>query len=78
VIDSTSNEKKAMVAGGAMGGEYLEYLGKEEIASGLSPVEWDMFIESVITGYVDTLAELSMAENASPAELKAAVEGAQK
>lgn len=72
MIDSTSSEKAAMVAGGELGGEYLEHIGKTDLAT-LEPGEWAMFIESVVTGYVDKLAELSMAEHASPVELKAAV-----
>jgi hypothetical protein len=58
MIDPTPNEQAAMEAGGAAGGAYLEELGKSDLAS-LSPEEWRMLIEVIVTGYCDTLRELA-------------------
>ena len=39
MIDPTPNERAAMARGGAMGGEYLDSLGKTDLAQ-LSLEEW--------------------------------------
>ena len=58
MIDPTPNEKAAFVHGGAMGGEYLESIGKTDLES-LERKEWLIFIEAVVTGYCDHLQELA-------------------
>ena len=58
MIDPTPNEQAAMAAGGDAAGEYLESLGKSDLAT-LSPAEWRQLIEIVVTGYCDTLRELA-------------------
>ena len=58
MIDPTPNEQAAMAAGGEAAGEYLESLGKSDLAT-LSPAEWRQLIEIVVTGYCDTLRELA-------------------
>lgn len=58
MIDPTPNEAAAMIAGGRMGGEYLESIGKSDLAT-LTETEWDVFIEAVVTGYCDHLRELA-------------------
>ena len=58
MIDSTPNEMQAMTVGGQQGGEYLESLGKSDLAT-LTEAEWDRFIDAVVTGYCDHLRELA-------------------
>jgi hypothetical protein len=58
MIDPTPNEAEAMTVGGQQGGEYLESIGKSDLAS-LSETEWDRFIDAVVTGYCDHLRELA-------------------
>ena len=58
MIDPTPNEQAAMAAGGNAAGEYLESLGKSDLAT-LSPPEWRQLIEIVVTGYCDTLREFA-------------------
>lgn len=52
VVDPTKNEKQAMLAAGKLGGEYLEYLKKTDLAD-LTAEEYDTLIEAVVTGYLD-------------------------
>ncbi len=58
MIDPTPNEKAAMDAGGAAAGEYLESIGKSDLAT-LTVAEWQALIEAVVTGYCDTLRALA-------------------
>jgi hypothetical protein len=58
MIDPTPNERAAMAHGGAMGGEYLDSLGKIDLAQ-LSVDEWHTLIEVVVTGYCDHLRDLA-------------------
>jgi hypothetical protein len=58
MIDPTPNEMQAMTVGGQQGGEYLESLGKSDLAT-LTETEWDRFIDAVVTGYCDHLRELA-------------------
>ncbi|MCL7466075.1 DUF6511 domain-containing protein [Phaeovulum sp. NW3] len=58
MIDPTPNEAVAMTVGGQMGGEYLESIGKSDLAT-LTETEWDRFIDAVVTGYCDHLRELA-------------------
>jgi hypothetical protein len=58
MIDPTPNERQAMTVGGQQGGEYLESLGKSDLAT-LTETEWDRFIDAVVTGYCDHLRELA-------------------
>lgn len=58
MIDPTPNETAAMTVGGQYGGEYLESIGKSDLAT-LSETEWDRFIDAVVTGYCDHLRELA-------------------
>jgi hypothetical protein len=58
MIDPTPNESQAMTVGGQQGGEYLESIGKSDLAT-LSETEWDRFIDKVVTGYCDHLRELA-------------------
>jgi len=58
MIDPTPNESEAMTVGGQQGGEYLESIGKTDLAS-LTETEWDRFLDAVVTGYCDHLRELA-------------------
>ncbi|GAB4119036.1 MAG: hypothetical protein Kow00104_01180 [Rhodothalassiaceae bacterium] len=57
MIDPTPNEVAAMRHAGNMGGEYLDSLRKTDLAT-LTEEEWRSFIEAVVSGYVDHLADL--------------------
>jgi hypothetical protein len=50
MIDPTPNEAAAMTVGGQIGGEYLESMGKSDLAT-LTETEWDRFIDAFVTGY---------------------------
>lgn len=63
MIDPTPNEIAAMIAGGKAGGEYLDSLGKTDLAM-LSEQEWDIFVEAIVTGYCDHLRELAAKDRA--------------
>jgi hypothetical protein len=58
MIDPTEYEREAIAHGGAQAGEYLETLGKTDLAV-MTPQEWDAFIEVVVTGYVERLGEIA-------------------
>lgn len=58
MIDPTPNEMQAMSVGGQYGGEYLESIGKSDLAT-LTEAEWDRFLDAVITGYCDQLRALA-------------------
>ena len=58
MIDPTPNEAEAMTVCGQMGGEYLESIGKSDLAT-LTETEWDRFLDAVVTGYCDHLRELA-------------------
>lgn len=58
MIDPTPNESEAMNVGGQHGGEYLESIGKSDLAT-LTETEWDTFVEVIVTGYCDHLRELA-------------------
>lgn len=54
MTDPNAAEIAAMQHAGAMGGEYLESLGRTDLAT-LTPEEWHTFIAAVCGGYVDSL-----------------------
>lgn len=58
MIDPTPNERAAMAHGGAMGGEYLDSLGKTDLGQ-LSVDQWHTLIEVIVTGYCDHLHGLA-------------------
>ncbi len=58
MIDPTPNERAAMEHGSAMAGEYLDSLGKSDLAQ-FSLGEWQTLIEVIITGYCDHLRDLA-------------------
>ena len=58
MIDPTPNEQDALNAAGQTAGEYLDSLGKTDLAE-MEVSEWESLIESIITGYTDRLRELA-------------------
>ena len=54
MIDPNEDEVAAMQAAGALAGEYLEHLKKTDLAA-FTEGQWNTFIETVITGYVEEL-----------------------
>lgn len=58
MIDPTPNEKAALANAAQMGGEYLDSVGKTDLAT-LTVDEWATFIDCVVTGYCDHLRELA-------------------
>ena len=58
MIDATPNETAAMQQGGKMGGEYLDSIGKTDLAA-LSLDEWATFVACIVSGYCDHLRDLA-------------------
>jgi hypothetical protein len=58
MIDTTEYEREAIAHGGSLAGEYLETLGKTDLAV-MTPQEYDAFNEVAITGYVERLGEIA-------------------
>lgn len=56
MVDPTEKEQAAIQQGGVYGGEYLDSLGKTDLAT-LTPEEWAQFCECIITGFVDAMQE---------------------
>jgi hypothetical protein len=55
MIDATPNETEAVMHGGVMGGEYLDELGKTNLAA-LTAEEWKQFLFCIIGGYCEKIA----------------------
>ena len=58
MIDPTPQEQEAINRAGELAGEYLESIGKTDLAK-LEVDEWQTFLEAVVTGYTDRLRELT-------------------
>ena len=58
MIDPTPNERAAILHGSAMAGEYLDGLGKSDLAL-FSSEEWQTLLEFIVTGYCDRLRDLA-------------------
>ena len=50
-------ERRALEDGGNAGGEYLDEIGKTDLAN-LKPEEWAAFLSRVLTGYADSMREI--------------------
>lgn len=50
-------EKQALEDGGNAGGEYLDEIGKTDLAS-LDEDEWGTFLGRVLVGYADSMREI--------------------
>ena len=58
MIDPTPNERVALLHGGDMAGEYLDSLGKTDLAL-FSNEEWQTLLKVIVTGYCDHLRSLA-------------------
>lgn len=58
MVDPTPNEQDALEVAGQMAGEFLDSIGKTDLAQ-LTVEEWESLLESVVTGYTDRLRELA-------------------
>src|SRR5688500_11643330 len=58
LVDPTESETEAMAYAGAMGGEYLESLGKTDLAK-LSLEEWETFVGTICGGYSEKMLEIA-------------------
>ena len=72
MIDPTPNERAAVLHGAEMAGEYLDSLGRTDLAQ-LSVEEWHMLIEVIVTGYCDHLRFLAGQDRSRLASMEAAV-----
>ncbi len=57
MVDPSEHEQAALEAASAAGGAYLETLGKTDMAR-MTPDEWMGFLDAVVSGFQDKLAEL--------------------
>lgn len=58
MIDPTEHEVEAIMAASEPAGQYIEALGRTDMATWSSD-EWLGFLEAVVTGYENRLAELA-------------------
>jgi len=58
MIDVTPNEQAAMDNGGRMAGEYIDHLGKTDLAT-MTDEEWKMIVECIVTGYVESMQKFN-------------------
>lgn len=58
MTDMDDNETEAMRHAGDMGGEYLDHLGKTDLAE-LSLEEWETFVGAVCSGFSEKMLELA-------------------
>jgi hypothetical protein len=70
MIDPTPNERAAILHGAQMAGEYLDNLGRSDLAL-LSVEEWHTLIEVIVTGYCDHLRSLAGQDRGRLASLEA-------
>jgi hypothetical protein len=57
MIDPTPNEQQALQTAGDLAGEYLDSLGRTDLAL-LTPAEWATLLEVIVTGFSDSLRTL--------------------
>lgn len=58
MVDPTEHEIEAIQAASEPAGEYLESLGKTDLAA-LEEAEWFTLLEVIVTAYTDKLQELA-------------------
>jgi hypothetical protein len=73
MIDPTDFEREAMEHAGNQGGEYLESIGKTDLAK-LTADEWATFTNCVCSGYIDKLGEIVGRIEADARYLRAKIE----
>ena len=72
MIDPTPNERAAILHGAEMAGEYLDSLGRSDLAL-LSVEEWHTLIEVIVTGYCEHLRSLAGQDRSRLASMEPAV-----
>lgn len=71
MVDADAHEIAAIAAAGPLAGEYLESIGKTDLAT-LSEAEWLTFLEVVVTAYQDALVRaLEASRGHAPAGVRA-------
>jgi hypothetical protein len=60
MVDPSENEIEAIEAASEPAGEFLENIGKTDLAE-LAEEEWLMLLEVIVTAYQDKLRELEAA-----------------
>lgn len=68
MIDVDERERVALLAGGRMGGEYLESLGVTDLAA-LGEAQWLQFLRCVLGGYADAMQSIHQATDGLPHDL---------
>lgn len=63
MIYPTPNEEAAIAHGGDMAGEYLDSLGKTDLAT-LTREEWLTLLTAIVGGYCDHLRDLARTDRA--------------
>ena len=58
IDDATPNEIESVLYGGQQGGEYLDELGKTNLAA-LTADEWQQFLFCVVGGYCEKISEFN-------------------
>lgn len=56
---TTDTEEEALEAGGNAGGQYLDSIGKTDLAT-LSPLEWSTFLSKVLEGYGEHMRDAAV------------------
>ena len=64
MVDANDLEACAFDDAGALGGAYLEEIGKAEMAMAMTKDEWNTFIRVVCNGYVSTILDMQGKVNA--------------
>jgi hypothetical protein len=65
MIDPTPNERAALLHGAEMAGEYLDCLGRTDLAQ-LSVEEWHTLIEVIVEGFCNYLRALAGPDRGRP------------
>jgi hypothetical protein len=71
MVDPNEHELAAMAAASDRAGEFIEKLGKTDMAR-WTPEQWQQFIEVICGGYVDSLCAQQAAINEALARTRAA------
>ena len=69
MVDANEQEVAAMRAAGDMAGQYIEAVGRTDMAT-WSEADWRGFIEAICGAYVDSLIEQQIAINTAVAKVQ--------
>jgi hypothetical protein len=69
VVDPNEHELAAMRAAGVMAGDYIDALGRTDMAT-WSPAEWHGFVEAICGAYVDSLIGQQSAVNTAVSKVQ--------